>query len=266
MNDLEHVHEVLFDILKAIDGLCEKHGITYFLDSGTLLGAVREKDFIPWDDDVDIAMPRDDYEKFKAVAGELPEPFLFVTPREYGGYFFDFVSRVIHTGEPLREETPEDTAQQNHQNRIAVDIFILDEAPDDDRAFRRLAFRRKVNYGKAMAYRYDKHKQKHTFGERMKILVLGILGRCSSLEKIMKEQEKISVLYHGQPGKYYAKSNTLVNEFGIRDLRASYAESIKLPIRGTYFNCPAGYDQILTGLYGDYMTPPPEAERVPQHM
>lgn len=266
MDNLEHVHSVLFDILKAIDDLCEKHGITYFLDSGTLLGAVRHKDFIPWDDDADITMRRDDYEKFKTVAGELPSPFLFVTPRDYGGYFFDFVPRVIHRDEPLREETPEDTAQHNYQNRIAVDIFILDEVPDDDRAFRRLIFKQKINYGKAMAHRYNKHKHEHSFKERMMIGFLGLLGRCRTLEAIMQEQEKNSMRYHGIPGAYFAKSNTLVSEFGIRDLRASFETSVKLPLRGVPFNCPAGYDQILTSLYGDYMTPPPEAERIPQHL
>ncbi len=265
MSNLEHVHAVLFDILKAIDALCEKHGITYFLDSGTLLGAVREKDFIPWDDDADITMRRDDYEKFRAVANELPAPLKLVLPNEYGGYFFDFVPRVLNMEEPLREETPEDTAQNNHQNRMAVDIFILDEVPDDERAFKRMIFKQKVNYGKAMAYRYDKHKHEHSFGERVKIALLGFLGRCSTLDRIMRQQEKNSLRYHGQIGKYCEKSNTIPTEFGLRDLRGSYDRVIKLPLRGTCFNCPAGYDQILTTMYGDYMTPPPEAERTPQH-
>ena len=90
MERLERIHELLFDMLTAIDELCQKHEITYYLDSGTLLGAVREKDFIPWDDDADITMKREDYEKLLAVANELPEPYRLVTPDSYGGYFFDF--------------------------------------------------------------------------------------------------------------------------------------------------------------------------------
>ena len=83
MERLERIHELLFDLLVAIDELCEKHNITYYLDSGTLLGAVRGKDFIPWDDDADLTMTRENYEKFCKVAHELPEPFLFVLPTQY---------------------------------------------------------------------------------------------------------------------------------------------------------------------------------------
>ena len=104
MERLERIHELLFEMLVAIDELCEKHSITYFLDSGTLLGAVREKDFIPWDDDADISMKREDYEKFLAVANELPKPYRLVTPECYGGYFFDFTPRILNMDEPLREQ------------------------------------------------------------------------------------------------------------------------------------------------------------------
>ena len=148
---LEKIHDGLFEILKVFSALCDKHGIKYFLDSGTLLGAVRHKDFIPWDDDVDLSMTREDYDKFCAVAHELPAPFKFVRPEEYGGYFFDFAPRIINTEIALREETEEDRAYNNNQNRLAADIFILDTAPDDKKAFSKMVLREKMIYGQAMA-------------------------------------------------------------------------------------------------------------------
>ena len=90
MEKLEKIHSVLFDMLREIASLCDKYEIEYFLDSGTLLGAVRHQDFIPWDDDADIAMKRSEYEKFLKVADELPKPYLLIQPQDYGGYFFDF--------------------------------------------------------------------------------------------------------------------------------------------------------------------------------
>lgn len=262
---LERIHDGLFDIMIAIDDLCEKHNIAYFLDSGTLLGAVRHKDFIPWDDDADLTMTRDNFEKFCQVAHELPEPFRFVLPNEYNGYFFDFVPRIIHTGFPLRAETEADRAQGNLQNRLAVDIFIIDKAPDSPKKFSKMVFRQKMFYGYAMAHRYDKHAHEHSFSERMKILVLTTLGRFQKLSKIFAKQEKLSTSYRHADVQRYCITNAIMKEIHMSYPLSCIAHSIKMPLRDHYFPCPADYDTILTTLYGDYMTPPPQDDRVPIH-
>ena len=262
---LDHIHDGLFEIMVAIDDLCQKYNIDYFLDSGTLLGAVRHKDFIPWDDDSDLAMTRDNFEKFCKVASELPAPFRFVLPTEYNGYFFDFVPRIINTEFPLREETDADLAQNSYQNRLAVDIFIIDRAPDSQKKFSKMVFRQKMIYGYAMAHRYDKHAHSYSFVDKMKVIVLTTLGRFQKLDKIFKKQESLSASYRNETTNRYCITNAIMKEIHNSYPIECIAETVKLPIRGRLFPCPAGYDTILTALYGDYMTPPAENDRVPIH-
>jgi lipopolysaccharide cholinephosphotransferase len=266
MDRLEAIHDSTFKLLKVIKAICEKHGITYFLDAGTLLGAVRHKDFIPWDDDADLAMRRADYEKFVSVAHELPEPYKLVFPNEYGGYFFDFVPRILDMSFPLREETEEDRAQNNYQNRLAVDIFILDELPASKSAADRFIFRHKMIYGYAMAHRCGKAKKKYTFSEKMKVAVLKTVGKTKKLDKIFKMQDKLSTKYRGCEGEYYYLSNALMTDIHRRLDRSAYEKVVMLPIRDELFSCPANWDLLLTKYYGDYMTPPKEEDRRPLHI
>jgi len=262
---LEKIHGGLFDIMVAIDELCEKHGIGYFLDSGTLLGAVRHNDFIPWDDDADLAMTRDNYEKFCKVADELPAPYKFIMPDQYNGYFFDFIPRIINTEYLLREETDADRAQLNRQNSLAVDIFIMDKAPDSPKEFSKMIFRQKVIYGKAMAHRCDKHIHKHRFMDKLRIFVLTALGRFVSLDKLIKKQEKLSTSYRDKDVNHYCISNSIMKTIHNHYPLECIQETVKIPMHGRPFPCPKGYDAILTLLYGDYMTPPPSSERIPLH-
>lgn len=263
---LESIHDGLFAILKEIDALCQRHEIEYFLDGGTLLGTIRGQDFIPWDDDADINMTRDNFERFCKVAHELPEPLRFVMPNEFGGYFFDFVPRVINTEFPLRRETEEDRAQNNYQNRLSVDIFLLDSAPDDSKEFGRLVFRQKKLYGYAMAHRFNKHAHSHGFVNRMKIAVLTTIGRFHSLDSIFEKQKTLATSYRDKQTGKYCISNTILKEIHLSYSKEWFAGTVRMPLRDITLSCPVGYHEILTHLFGDYMTPPPEDERHPMHV
>lgn len=262
---IEQIHDALFDILKEVKKLCDENGITYFLFSGTLLGAVRHKDFIPWDDDADLCMKREDFERFAAVADKLPKPYKLVMPTEYGGYFFDFAPRVVNLDEPLRDELPEDIAQNNMQNRIAVDIFILDEASNSAFGFKKTVLKLKINYGKAMAFRYNKKMRSHSLIESLQIGLLRFLGKFTTLEKVFKKQDKISTALRGKKTDVYVLTNSIIENIHIVYPRRIFESTVELPIRGELFSCPVGYDEALRRLYGDYMTPPPEDKRNPTH-
>ena len=135
--DLTKVHEVNLKILKEIDRICRKYKIKYMLDGGTLLGAVRHKGFIPWDDDADIAFTRNNYEAFlKVVKRELPDTMELLMPEEFQGgkAFFDFTARVIYKNSRRHEDSPEVRYYEGKLNHLWVDLFIIDELPENKAA------------------------------------------------------------------------------------------------------------------------------------
>ena len=130
--DLTRVHETNLKLLKEIDRICRKYKICYMLDAGTLLGAVRHQGFIPWDDDVDIAFTRSNYNAFlKVVRRELSDTMELVMPEELGdgNAFFDFTARVIYKKSRRHEDTEEMQYYGGKLNHLWVDLFVIDELP-----------------------------------------------------------------------------------------------------------------------------------------
>ena len=159
--NLQEKQEKGLQILLAIDAVCKKHNIRYRLDSGTLLGAVRHKGFIPWDDDVDLCFLRAEWEKFAKVAKEeLPEPYRLVLPNEYrnGKAFYDFVPRVVDCSTKRREaETEGDAFYEGKLNHLWVDCFIADTLPKSPIFARFYRFRQQMIFGLSMGHRRVVH-------------------------------------------------------------------------------------------------------------
>jgi lipopolysaccharide cholinephosphotransferase len=97
-------------------------------------------------------------------------------------------------------------------------------------------------------------------------MVLKAIGRTKKLDKILEMQAALSEKYHGCEGTHLYTSNALMFQIDILHERSAYETSVKLPIRDELFNCPSGWDHVLTNFYGDYMTPPKEEDRRPLHV
>ena len=266
MMDLDYLHDKLFEMLKVIDSICNEENITYFMNTGSAIGTVREHGFIPWDDDIDILMKRRDYMRFrKIIRKKLPTNYKFVDPRDNAPFFYDFIPQIIDMDTPLREETDEDKAYKNFNNRACIDIFILDDGPKSKVAQTVMRFKLKMLYGMAMSKRYKIKYKKYSFIEKIEICVLTIIGKPFSLEKIHRAYFKESTKYMKHKSEYYMRSNPpfLYMQFYKKEY---FSEVVPMTFRDYIVPMPIGYDEVLKQQYGDYMTPERDSKKYITHV
>jgi len=262
---IEELHDKLFEMLMMFDDICKRHGIVYYLDSGCAIGAVREHDFIPWDDDIDIAMMRSEYERLKEVLKtDLPSQYRHVEPSDYSPFFFDFIPRIIDTTIPLRRETEEDRAYHNLQNRMSIDIIILDSVPDSQWKQRSIIIKCKFYYGMARSKRFSVDTKRMNL---MEIIVSGFcafMGKHIQLEKLISLYENNTKQYNEIDSATVIRSNSTV-PFIECFKKEYYSSTCNMPFHGGLAPLPIGYDDILRKMYGDYLTPKRDEKKFGTH-
>lgn len=267
MNSINKIHEVNLNILKEVDRVCKKNKVVYYLESGTLLGAVRHNGFIPWDDDIDLLVKREDLAKFiKACKKDLDTKYEIITPKDFNGHFFDFVPRIIVKDSQLRNTTAEDKFYGNMQNRIALDIFVLDSTSSNRLAQKIHVIKHKMVYGLAMGHRYKIDYSKYSLANKVFSGALAKTGKHISLNRIFSWQEKLAIKYNEKSTEDCMVSNYILKEIGYVFKKEWYKKADRVRFEDCELDCPVGWDNILKVLYGDYMKLPDEKDQVYAHM
>ena len=262
---IEHLQQQLFEMLLTFDEICRKENITYYLDSGAAIGAVREHGFIPWDDDIDIALKRVDYEKLRRVIGRhLPPHLKFIQPEDYAPLFYDFFPRLINMNIPLHSETEEDRQYHNYQNRASIDLVILDNAPDKKVSQKLMRFKLKMIYGMCMSKRYKLDRSSYTFLEKLQSIVCEFIGRPFSLKQLHRMHDRVLTKKRYNNSRSLIRGNSLIKYIDFYK-KEYYSDTVMLDFNGKKFPLPVGYDFVLTQLYGDYMTPAKNYDGYIQH-
>jgi lipopolysaccharide cholinephosphotransferase len=255
---LEELKKIELDILIYIDQVCEKNNLRYFLCGGTLLGAIRHKGFIPWDDDIDISMPRPDYDKFVKILKEADNKYKILTP-EQEDYYYNF-SKVVDSETILNE--------CNHQTidnmGVYVDVFPLEGMPIDqdecEKHFIKLdKIRKRIN-----SFSYLKPSFRKNIIHYIKHLNLYKKNKKSSLTIFQKEYEQCVKKYNYDESDFiYATGGA----YGRKDIfpKEMFLNFIKVEFEGASFFVPQEFDAYLKHLYGDYMKLPPIEKRVSNH-
>lgn len=250
-----------FEILKDIKRVCDKLHIQYYLDSGTLLGAIRHNGFIPWDDDIDIAMPRPDYERFIREYNKFcSKKYKLVCLENEIRYCYPF-AKVYDTSTKLYE----------HNRNIAglglsVDIFTIDAFPNSEGE--QEEFYKKVldtfkSYSEVAWFVFDKYSfNPRSIKKNINLFFSRLFLQRYRAKKVLKNVKTynwdtsdfagigVCIYYHPQK-RYLPKDCWLPSEH--------FFENEMFPI-------PKGYDKILKSYYGDdYMIPPPEEKRNSSH-
>lgn len=241
------------DMLAEFVRICNKHGIRYFVQGGTLLGTVRHSGFIPWDDDVDVSLPRDEYEKFLAVAEkELPEYYFLQTKDTDPEYPNNFAK--IRDSRTTFLETSAKNLRINHG--AYIDIFPLDNYPS---GFKAKIYELKK---KLLTWRINKAFYMPHMSLVSKIATIITMILFPSLKGAIEKREK---LFTSVP-----TTDRVVNNSGAwlsKEIipREWVQGTIEMEFEGIKVNVSDKYDEWLTYVYGDYMSLPPENERVGHH-
>ncbi len=260
-NNLSKVQIIIWDIMNELKKYLEKENMEYYMLGGTLLGAVRHKGFIPWDDDIDIGIPRSQYEKFlNEIESVLPDYLKLYTYKNEESHHYYF-SRIVDTRHSLKR-----TGSLVERNEdVWIDIFPLDGMPNNYIIRKihmiRLMFAR-VMYHIACFDKINLKRPGRPLSERIiiKFVMITGFGKNGNYRKWLEKIDKLLKKYPIE------QSNWVINFMGQYKFKEMFPK--KLYGNGKFYDFedskmfgPENADAILTQMYGDYMTPPKDQDK-----
>ena len=243
------------DILRHFVEICDKLNLRYYLLGGTLLGAVRHKGFIPWDDDIDVGMPRKDYEVFLQKGAELLPTYLFLqTVQTDPGYVHCFAK--IRNSNTTFVEISARKMKINHG--VFVDVFPLDYYPDTIERQKEFEHKR-IWWLRRIGVEFDTNENTSFKGVMKRIVVKMLIPsvqRAITLRDALYRSVPASSLVANYGGAWGKKEIVPADWYG---------DGTTLMFEGMELTVPAEYDKWLTQVYGDYMQLPPMEKRIGHH-
>lgn len=253
--NLEEIKKSGYELLVNLNKYCEEHNLQYFLSNGTLLGAIKYSGYIPWDDDVDVFLPREDYDKLVRDYVDSDDIKLFAMERQCG-YKFPFAKLCdMHT---LKQEVYQPIDKSINLG-ICVDVFPLDDY-SNNRIIAKL--QAVFIYVKLTLFALS---QMDTFKKKNPIkMVIYKMARIIGFDRITK-----FVLWKPRNNKNESRyiGNRAWAIYGMKEVlpRELFSYAIKAKFEDDEFPIPVGYHEYLSSLYGDYKKDPPADKQVTHH-
>lgn len=243
-------HQIaMLSLLSELDRICKKYEIEYMLFAGTLLGAVRHSGFIPWDDDADIIMPREDYERFLEIAEKEVDKAKFFVQREFSEHWPMFFSKLRLNGTACIERYhPKDLG--SHRG-VYIDVFPCDNLSDNALKRKLQYYASKIVIAKSLDARgyLTDSKSKKIFMAFCKLLPSKPFHKFV-INRKAKDTQMVHTFFAA--AQKYEKSVFQ---------RAWFDKKTDMLFENISFVAPIEYDKLLCHLYGDYMTEPEESRR-----
>lgn len=265
MSDIKIIQDKILTILKEFISICKDNNLTYYALGGTLLGAVRHKGFIPWDDDIDIGMPREDYEKFKKIASNaLPENYKFLS---------EDTSNYKKAFSVIRDDSTKiimNYSNEEQEESLWIDIFPLDGMPTNPlkkkyHSYRYLYTRMMVQLSQFNSL-VNQKKENRPWLEKVIIRIANVV----KIEKVVSfswaQKKYLQTIKKYSFSEGFAGNYT--GAYKLREIVPSdyFGQPILLQFEDLKLSCPHKFREYLTAIYGaDYMQLPPEEKRVLHH-
>jgi len=255
MNELQQKE---FDILKCFIEICEKLGLNYYLVCGTALGAVKYKGFIPWDDDIDVALPREDYTIFCEKAGALLPEGLFLQTFKTDPKYPAIFAKIRNSNTTFFEKT---IANLNINHGVYIDVFPLDGYPRDKKSAKKLE-RKKQLYKLMLSSTFESECSFKVRILRKSFRILGVHRRTA---KILAKYEKMISAYPINTSKLICNHGNWQGSLEYAP-KEQYGNGACKSFEGLDVRVPEKYDEYLTQKYGDWRADIPVEEQVGHHL
>lgn len=258
MKDLEKLKMTQLNILQDIDVICKNNKLNYYLVGGTLLGAIRHKGFIPWDDDIDIAMPRKDLNKLEEILNTEYNTEYFVQNPQTDKYYLRYITKVRKKGTRLVEEAVEHV-DMNHG--VYIDIFPLDKISNKNKKI--IDFRAYLGKYARNLKRKKVTGSKHEKG--LKLYINTLLALVLPIKVIDRFVDWMYQMSNSDSNHFYTNFGS---KYGWRKQtfhESVYGDGLSLKFEDRYFQAPEKWETILESLYGDYMALPSDDNKVSGH-
>jgi len=256
--DIGGIQRVILASVARIDAFCQAHDLRYYLIGGGLIGAVRHGGPIPWDDDIDLGMPRPDYDRFVALARDIGLPDVVSTLDSDPDYIYAFAK--CYDG----DTTVKEALAVEFTRGVWVDVF-----PIDGTYTNRLAQRLHVGLARGLKTVFACRSGAYAPSKQGRWTLLG--RRCVGALGHLLPKAALHSLLHAvlrmKPYESSEKVGNLLGRWGMREVcrREVFNAQHAFDYAGYRFMGPSGYDEYLKGVYGDYMRLPPEDRQKPDH-
>lgn len=240
IKDLDEIKNIELDILKYIHKICEENHLVYFMAGGTLLGAVRHKGFIPWDDDIDLLMFREDYEKMiKIINGD--NSIYHMESLESDKEYLSTFAKVTDTRTRIKFAHK----MNDKETGVFVDIFPMDGVGNN--------YKKSAGYVNFLSKCYHKFTSRRMRVKNTKVNRFFINKYARLLEFMAKRKNCNSCKYIARVVNMRGECEIMKNKW--------FKSRVLLEFEGEKFYAPKGYDHYLTRLYGNYMQLPPSTQQ-----
>lgn len=259
--NIDLLHEADLEIVKEVVRICDENGLMYYMLGGTMLGAIRHNGFIPWDDDIDLGLPRKDYEKFLEIAPKLMPKHLKLVNYKTDPEYHYYITRILDTETKVVENR---FASEKKYTNVSIDVFPLDGTPNNK-------FIRKIYCTRLMAHRAMSSlankdlldvKKKRKWNEKLLFEFMRLFP-TDKMFNFYNQLNKCDKLLKKYPMSESMFTGNMMGAYKVRELvdTSWYGEDAFYEFDGVKLRGLKEYDKYLTQLYGDYMQLPPEDRR-----